>query len=367
MNTTAKPTTPKSFAEFDRRARAGESLNVVFFGGSLTWGAGASEPNATSYRALTSQQLAAEYPAAKIRFIDAAVGGTGSQIGCCRIDRDVLEFDPDLVFLDFTLNDGFEILNQQALAAYETILRRLQASGSLVLQVVMPYMQITRTTEVMARSDAHKVLARHYGNPLSDVLTAVRERVKQGTADPDAMWPTNDKTHPCDVGYGIYAEVAFATFRAAVADGTAAIVQPARLYATTYDHVTRTLLTTQPDLPRGWTRCAPCDSSTCGDFIMSRWLESVIEASPGADELRVTAQGSVVIMLAEGSENAGRYEVRIDDRAPIELSAHKDCNMHHFPVLADDLDPSVAHEVRIRPILTDGQVLRIESLCTANG
>jgi hypothetical protein len=27
-----------SFAEFDRRARAGDPLNVVFFGASLTWG-----------------------------------------------------------------------------------------------------------------------------------------------------------------------------------------------------------------------------------------------------------------------------------------------------------------------------------------
>ena len=26
-----------SFADFDRRARGGEPLNVVFFGGSLTW------------------------------------------------------------------------------------------------------------------------------------------------------------------------------------------------------------------------------------------------------------------------------------------------------------------------------------------
>jgi hypothetical protein len=33
-----------SFARFDRRANAGERLNVVFFGCSLTWGANATDP-----------------------------------------------------------------------------------------------------------------------------------------------------------------------------------------------------------------------------------------------------------------------------------------------------------------------------------
>ena len=43
-----------SFAALDGRGRAGRPLSVVFFGGSLTWGAGASDPQRTSYRALTS-------------------------------------------------------------------------------------------------------------------------------------------------------------------------------------------------------------------------------------------------------------------------------------------------------------------------
>ena len=37
----------RSVAGFIRRAEAGERLNVVWFGGSLTWGANASDPNRT--------------------------------------------------------------------------------------------------------------------------------------------------------------------------------------------------------------------------------------------------------------------------------------------------------------------------------
>ena len=77
----------------------------MFFGASLTWGANASDPNLTSYRALVGARLEKAYPKARFKFWDAAIGGTGSQLGVFRFERDVLRRKPDLVFLDFSAND----------------------------------------------------------------------------------------------------------------------------------------------------------------------------------------------------------------------------------------------------------------------
>ena len=52
-----------SFADFDARAKAGDRLNVVFFGASLTWGANASDPVETSYRAVMRDRFEVHYPA----------------------------------------------------------------------------------------------------------------------------------------------------------------------------------------------------------------------------------------------------------------------------------------------------------------
>ncbi len=95
-----------SFADFDARAKAGAPLNVVFFGASLTWGANASDPIETSYRAVMRDRFEQACPAAHFRFRDAAIGGTGSQLGVFRLERDVLAHKPALVFVDFTANDG---------------------------------------------------------------------------------------------------------------------------------------------------------------------------------------------------------------------------------------------------------------------
>ena len=59
---TASRAAAPDFGELDRRAKAGEHLNVVFFGASLTWGANATDPQSTSYRALIARRLEERYP-----------------------------------------------------------------------------------------------------------------------------------------------------------------------------------------------------------------------------------------------------------------------------------------------------------------
>ena len=78
---------------------------MVFFGASLTWGANATDPQLTSYRARIGQRLKQTYPKAHFTFWDAAIGGTNSQLGVFRLQRDVVRRKPDLVFLDFSAND----------------------------------------------------------------------------------------------------------------------------------------------------------------------------------------------------------------------------------------------------------------------
>ena len=77
-----------SFAKFDARARAGESLTVAYFGCSLMWSANASEPNETGFRGLMSRYLEQRYPKAHFRFVDASVGGTGAMLGVFRLGAD---------------------------------------------------------------------------------------------------------------------------------------------------------------------------------------------------------------------------------------------------------------------------------------
>ncbi len=77
---------PPDFSAFDQRAQAGKRCVLFFLGGSLTWGAQATDPQKTSYRALVSQNSKRPTQSA-LWFHDAAIGGTGSQLAAFRLVR----------------------------------------------------------------------------------------------------------------------------------------------------------------------------------------------------------------------------------------------------------------------------------------
>ena len=81
------------------KLKAGQAVNIVFLGGSITE-AGASPKG---YVTFIGDWLKAQYPTEKVTVFNAGIGGTGSEYGDKRYDRDVLSRNPDLVFF-YTLD-----------------------------------------------------------------------------------------------------------------------------------------------------------------------------------------------------------------------------------------------------------------------
>ena len=71
---------------------------IGYLGGSITAAAG--------YRVQTAEWLQQLYPGVPIKSVNAGVGGTGSSLGVFRLQYDVLRFHPDLVFVEFAVNDA---------------------------------------------------------------------------------------------------------------------------------------------------------------------------------------------------------------------------------------------------------------------
>ena len=82
---------------FSRLAKH-EPVNIVYFGGSIT--------NHPGYRIFSEDWFKTQYPESKFTTVNVGIGGTGSDLGVFRMDQDVLEHNPDLVFVEFAVNDG---------------------------------------------------------------------------------------------------------------------------------------------------------------------------------------------------------------------------------------------------------------------
>ena len=112
-----------------KKAQAGEPITVAFLGGSITQGFHADDISTEAYAPLTAQWFREKFPDSEITYVNAGIGATGSYIGVYRTDRDVLYSDPDLVFVDFSVNDTTENTDRN-IASYDGVLRKIWAADS---------------------------------------------------------------------------------------------------------------------------------------------------------------------------------------------------------------------------------------------
>src|SRR4051794_27884990 len=81
---------PNFFAKLNTK---GAEVRIAYLGGSITAQEG--------WRPKTLAYFQKAYPEAKVSQVNAAIGGTGSDLGVYRVQHDVLDFKPDLLFVEF--------------------------------------------------------------------------------------------------------------------------------------------------------------------------------------------------------------------------------------------------------------------------
>lgn len=375
-----------SLKRFHEKASRGEPVSVVFLGGSLTWGANASDPLTTSYRGLMSDWLRQKYPKTPITFHDAAIGGTGSMLGIFRMERDVLAHKPDLVFLDFTVNDGAEEIDPQSLASYEHIVRQVLENKAMVMPVLMMFRWHAEKPDapLPPRHQAHLKLGEAYQIPVANTIPYVCEKVKEGT-DIKTIWPF-DGAHPDDIGYRYFFETVRDRYDKAITEEPTAVIPDKPVFEERYPKVTRTVLV-DGKLPEGWTREKTYRTSLWFDGLASRWMGDVATASATrkSGPLEVEFEGSMVGLFGERNGLAPAMRVWIDGQPiappkakegdflwPMDTSRFSppkkgSGNLFGWTLLSRDLSDG-KHTLKIEPVWDGADKdaeLRIESVCSA--
>jgi lysophospholipase L1-like esterase len=184
------------------------ALTIGYFGGSITAGAGASKSAETSYRALTTKWFRDTFPKAKITEVNAAIGGTGSDLGTFRCRKDLLDRHPDLDFIEFAVNDGAGNPSRVQ-ASMEGIVRQIWRDNPSA-DIVFLYTTAKSLAAAYDRGETpptivvHEKVAAAYRIPSINIGKTLWQQVHDGQATWATLLP--DNTHPGDTGYAIYAK-----------------------------------------------------------------------------------------------------------------------------------------------------------------
>lgn len=181
-----------------KRAEQGEELTIGFIGGSITQGSLSSTPR-TCYAYRVFEWWQNSFPKAQLHYVNAGIGGTTSQFGAARVQEDLLDKKPDVVFVEFSVNDEN---NEHFAETYEGLVRRIYKDGNR--PAVLLIHNICYDTGVSAQQ-WHSRIGKHYDLPCISMKSTIYAAVEDGSIPAKAITP--DNLHPNDTGHKLVAEV----------------------------------------------------------------------------------------------------------------------------------------------------------------
>jgi acyl-CoA thioesterase I len=194
-------------AEMSKLWPSNRIVNIVCHGHSVPAGY-FQTPRVNTFNAyphLLHQGLNERYPTAVINVIVTAIGGEASESGAARFERDVLSLRPDVVTIDYALNDrGFGL--ERSRKAWAAMIEKAKAAG---VKVIL----LTPTADMGIKFDdpndpacQHaaqvRALAREYQVGLVDSFEAYHQYLKDGGKVDDLLTQYN---HPNRKGHDLVA------------------------------------------------------------------------------------------------------------------------------------------------------------------
>ena len=198
---------------FFAKINAGKPVKIAFLGGSITRAG-------NGYRDQVLNWFKNQYPANQFEEIMAAVSGTGSDFGACRVKQQVIDHRPDLVFIEFAVNDN-RMLMQLVRETMEGIVRQIWKSNKST-DICFIYTFAAENLPLLQKRifppsvSAMETIASQYNIPSIHMGLAVINEIEKGKLlmsgkkDEQSSIPlfSIDGVHPLpETGHKIYTQV----------------------------------------------------------------------------------------------------------------------------------------------------------------
>lgn len=177
------------------RMQNGEEVTVAYLGGSITEGYLVNSKQNYAYK--TTAWLKKIFGNDKIKHVNAGLSGTSSTIGLLRVQADVLDEAPDLVFLEFAVNDANDTTSKMM---YESLVSRILHSGTAPAVVLI----FTVLENGYTCEEHMAAVGEAYGLPMISVDAALSAELSAGTLS----WSdyAQDEAHPTNQGHTYISE-----------------------------------------------------------------------------------------------------------------------------------------------------------------
>lgn len=303
---------------FFQKLKKGQPVKIAYFGGSIT-------EAKDGWREQSLAWFQQHYPSATVSQINAAIGGTGSDLGVFRLKQQVLAYQPDLVFVEFAVNDNGKSPAQIGVAM-EGIVRQIWQANPQT-DICFVYTLTAQMAPALASgyfplsASVMERIADWYGIPsihmgLEVVQLANKgELVFQGKqqAFPGKLVFSPDNVHPyAQTGHRLYTE---ALVRAVGVLETVGKPQARKTVAPLYpDNWEKAQMVSAQHSHRsaGWMEITPATDSVARK--LSNRFTSLLKASKPGERIQVRMKGTHFGLYDVMGPGCGQYRVVVDGK-----------------------------------------------------
>lgn len=341
------------------KLKAGADVRIAYLGGSITAQDG--------WRPKTLNWFRRQFPDAKLIEINAAIGGTGSDLGVFRLQHDVLEHKPDLLFVEFAVNDG-GAPSEQIYRCMEGIVRQTWNQDPatdicFVYTLAGNMLETLQQGRFPSSASAMEKVAQYYAIPSIHMGLEVARLEKAGklifkgdkpktdaerAALGDKILFSPDGVHPyTDTGHQLYLEAVVRSFERIEKVGKAGPhLLPMPCVADNWEGAKMIPLSKASRSP-GWRRLDPKVDPIARSF--GNRLPEVWKATRPGESISFKFRGSAVRIYDLVGPDCGQISIALDERSPM-TKARFDayCTYHRLATLSvgEEL-PEAVHTVRL--------------------
>lgn len=317
------------------RMQSGEEVTVAYLGGSITEGYLVNSVQNYAYK--TTAWLKQTFGNNKIKSVNAGLSGTSSTIGLLRVKQDVLDESPDLVFVEFAVNDASDTTSKMM---YESLIARiLNSETAPAVVLIFTVLENGYTCE-----DHMSAIGEAYQLPMISVNAALSDELLSGALS----WAdyAKDEAHPNNQGHTYIAEFIKYLFAEIIAGQTVdeemdytACKKFGDAYSGMNFYNTKNLYLPQMG---GF-----IESNSNITHFQNNWLWG----KEGGDGMKFTMKGKNLILLYREANNdrLGTAEVYIDGKlsAKVESNSPSGWNNPQTAMVLNEVKEG-EHEVEIR-------------------
>jgi lysophospholipase L1-like esterase len=336
------------------KAQKGEETVICYLGGSVTEGEGAYDRTPQGYKKgyayLSYEYIRDNYGKGdNVKYVNAAISGTGSDLGIVRADEDVLSYKPDIIFIEFAVNNDNSIYNKMT---YEGLIRKfLQAENEPA--VILLFSDATYAGQTQTYM---KPMGTYYDLPMVSVRTGLEVPKAMKTIE----WKdySNDTVHPNPNGHALYAKLVAYLIKEAVkdtADTSYAFPETASLKgwekydnATMIDNSDAAGLVVDTGCFEATTTRFSSTGNSDNHALLNGWTRKANSA--GEMKLSLTCTGFIIVVKQTSAAKETALDVYVDGKLKTTvLTAKSGAWNNPVTSLVINTDEAAAHEIVIKP------------------